>query len=376
MQRSRKTILIAGGLMVFVMAGALLVYSGFGRGEAADTSPVPELLSQVPSDAPTLVYADLAAIRESAFYQHRPDRGPIAVPDREYADFVQSTGFNFEKDLDRVAIASWPSGLAPEKKQTVLIADGRFDRRKIHDYALRKGKLDRQAGHDVFLFPSDGVPAGEAFSGNPSTGNAPGVNAPAVKPHTGNAPGADSASAKQPNWNSVTFVNDHRIAIVEGASIAPLLGHQDIVAGGDSARDRAARVAGAAVIAITRVPAIPQNYSPGGVQSAQLLNLARSVQWITLAARPEGNDLRVSLEGECQSATGARQLQAALELFRLIGRAGLESPKTRQSMDPATLQVLESVLKSADVSASAERVRIQVELTPDIFNIGVTGKSK
>ncbi len=107
-----------------------------------------------------------------------------------------------------------------------------------------------------------------------------------------------------------------------------------------------------------------------------MLNLARSVQWITLAARPEGNDLRVSLEGECQSAIDARQLQAALELFRLIGRAGLESPKTRQSMDPATLEVLESMLKSADVSASAERVRILVELTPDVMKLGAPSKTQ
>ncbi len=161
MQRPRKTLLIAGGLTVFVLAGALLVYSGFGRGEAADASPVPELLSEVPAGAPTLVYADLAAIRASAFYQQRPDKGPIAMPDHDYADFVHSTGFDFEKDLDRVVIASWPSGLTAEKKQTVLIADGRFDRQKIHDYALRKGKLDRQSGHDVFLFPSDNVSAGE-----------------------------------------------------------------------------------------------------------------------------------------------------------------------------------------------------------------------
>jgi hypothetical protein len=356
MQRPRKTLLIAGGLTVFVLAGALLVYSDFGRGEAADASPAPELLSEVPAGAPTLVYADLAAIRASAFYQQRPDKGPIAVPDQDYADFVHSTGFDFEKDLDRVVIASWPAGLTAEKKQTVIIADGRFDRQKIHDYALRKGKLDRQAGRDVFLFPSDNVSAGKASSGSTSA--------------------SDTPVGKQANWNSVTFLSDHRIAIVEGASIAPLLAHDDASAGGDSARERATRVAGAAVFAVTRVPAIPENYAPGGVQSAQLLNLARSVQWITLAARPEGNDLRVSLEGECQSAIDARQLQAALELFRLIGRAGLESPKTRQSMDPATLAVLESMLKSADVSASAERVRILVELTPDVMKLGAPRKTQ
>jgi hypothetical protein len=354
MQRPGKAVIVAGGLAVFALAGAVLVYSGLRRGATADASPAPELLSEVPAGAPTLVYADLAAIRASAFYQQRPDRGPIALPDRDYADFVQSTGFDFEKDLDRVVIASWPSGFAPEKKKTILIADGRFDHRKIHDYAVRQGKIDRQEGHEVFLFPSDNLPSDDAPGGKTPTGK-----------------------QEQKRWNSITFLNDRRIAIVEGASIAPLLKHPaENGTGGDPARDRAGRVAGAAVFAITRVPPIPANYSPGGIQSAQLLNLARSLQWITLAARPEGNDLRVSLEGECLSAMDARQLQAALELFRMIGSAGLESPKTRESMDPATLNVLETMLKSADVSASAERVRILVELTPDVLKLGGPRKTQ
>jgi hypothetical protein len=98
--------------------------------------------------------------------------------------------------------------------------------------------------------------------------------------------------------------------------------------------------------------------------------MAKSVQWITLAARPEGDNLRLSLEGECLTATEARQLQSALQLLRMLGQAGLESPKTRKSMDPATFEAAETLLKSADVSATAERVRILVELTPDILKLG------
>src|SRR5712671_245819 len=114
MQRPKKTVLIAiaAGLAVFAIVGAVFGYSIFRRGGVADASPAPELISEVPAGAPTLIYADLAAIRASTFYQQRPDRGPIAIPDHAYADFVQSTGFDFEKDLDRVVIASWPAGLS------------------------------------------------------------------------------------------------------------------------------------------------------------------------------------------------------------------------------------------------------------------------
>src|ERR1019366_4339458 len=156
--------------------------------------------------------------------------------------------------------------------------------------------------------------------------------------------------------NAFFFLDDHRIAIVEGSSIAPLLARHADDPTADPARERAAHVAGAAVFAISRVPAIPENFASGGVQSAQLASLARSLQWITLAARPEGENLRVSLEGECATSTDARQVQSALEILRLFGRAELESPKTRQSMDPATYGVLETLLKTAEVTQTAEQV--------------------
>jgi hypothetical protein len=283
--------------------------------------------------APTLVYLDLAALRASSFYQHRSDKGPIAVPNQDYADFVRSTGFDFEKDLDRVAIASWPASSAKEQRKNVVIADGRFDRAKIRDYAMRKGKLDRQQGHEVFLFP------------------------------TGDRMG----------FNSVTFLDDRRIAIVAGPSVAPLLATRSVV-GVDPARERAERLDGAAMFAITRVPPVPENFGPGGAQSAQLASLARSVQWIALAASPEGANLRISLEGECDNSTDALQLRSALEILRMFGRAGLESPKTSQSMNPATLALLQTLLSTAEVTQSAERVRILVELTPDIFKLAETRK--
>src|ERR1035441_2048785 len=155
MQKSRKTLLVTAALAAIGIATAFLFYGDLRRGDTAHASPAGELLSEVPAGAPTLIYIDLAAVRASAFYQHssdRGDRGPLTIPDRDYADFVRSTGFDFEKDLDRVVIASWPSSLGQDQKKTVVVADGRFDRGKIRDYAIRHGKLDQEQGHDVFLF--------------------------------------------------------------------------------------------------------------------------------------------------------------------------------------------------------------------------------
>lgn len=321
--------LVAAGFAT--VAAAAVFYAAVWRGGAANAvSSIPELLSVLPPGAPTLIYIDLAAMRESSFYQHRPDRSPIAVPDRDYAAFVQATGFDFEKDLDRVVIASWPQSSVQDQKKTIVVADGRFDHQKIQDYALRNGKIDLQQGHEVFLFPT-------------SVPNA---------------------------WNSLLFLNDHRVALVAGSSITSVLTPHAVDSANDPARKFAEHLAGAAVFAITRAPEVPDNFALGGIQSSQLASLTRSVQWITLAARPEGENVRVSLEGECRTTADARQLLSVLEMLRMFARAGLESPKTRQTMDPATFRVLDTLLKTADLNQTAERVRILVEITPGILKRG------
>jgi hypothetical protein len=242
---------------------------------------------------------------------------------------VRSTGFDFEKDLDRVVVGSWPpSGSEPLK--AVVIADGRFDRTKIRDYAARAGKVDHQEGRDVFVFPQK----------------------------------------DRKGFESVTFLDDHRVAMVSGPSISPLFAASPVDRVADPVRERAARLDGAGAFLITHVPPIPDNAGSAGAQppaTAQLMSLVRSVQWMTLAARPEGDNLRVSLEGECDNSADANLLKTMLEVMRTFARAGLENPKTSQSMNPATLGWLQTLLTNAEVTQAAERVRILAELTPDVW---------
>jgi hypothetical protein len=336
MWQSRKGLFVPSIVAAAAIIAGLLLYLSFEKTGTAHASSAPEFLSALPPGAPTLIYLDLAAIRASSFYQHRPDKGPIAVPNRDYADFVRSTGFDFEKDLDRVVVASWPLASTAEQRKNVVIAEGRFDRAKIRAYAAQKGKLDQQQGRDVFLFSS--APAG--------------------------------------TWSSVTFLDDHRIAIVAGPSIAPLLAGNPDHSAADSARERASRLDGAAAFMITEVPPIPDKPAAGSQNAAasQLMSLARSVHWLTLAARPEGDNLRISLEGECDTASSAVQLKSTLEVLRMFGRAGLESPKTTQSMNAASVAELQTLLSNIEVTQSAERVRILLELTPDIFKLSEKNK--
>jgi hypothetical protein len=328
----RKASKIGTAFAVCLILACGLLYLDSPGGKTAGAAGVPDLLTALPAGAPTLAYLDLAAVRGSSFYQHRADKGPLTVPSQDYADFVRATGFDFEKDLDRVAVAAWPAAGGKEAGKTVIIAEGRFDRAKIRDYAAREGKVDHQQGHEVFVFP-----------GNNRTG-----------------------------FNSFTFLDDRRVAFVGGSSISVLFDGNSNPSGADPARERAARLDGAAAFSISRMPPIPDNAggdAMGGAAAAQLMSLARSIQWLTLAVRPEGDDLRISLEGECDNETSARQIQSMLEVMRMFGRAGLESPKNKQSMDPATFAQLDSLLTSATVTQAGERVRILLEITPDIFKL-------
>lgn len=335
---SRRYAFIAGGLAGIVLAGTVLVYSAFRRNVGAEGTLLPDLLSDLPPGAPALVYADLSEIRQSSFYKQRPDHGPITVPNRDYADFVRSTGFDFEKDLDRVGVASWPAGPGRAEQQVILVADGRFDRRKIRDYALHNGKTDRQQGREVFLFPTD---------------------SPA-------------------HWNTLSFLNDREIAIVSGPSITPLLANpgDEAQRQTDPAREHAKRVAGAAMFAIMKVPPIPEGPASGGVGPSKLMELARSVQWLTLAARPEGNFMRVSLEGDCLSATDAHELAATLEVARMISSASLDKSSRQPNVDAATLDFYQGVLKNAEINTSEERVRVRLEVGPELFKIGNPPKTQ
>ena len=320
---------ISAAVALCAAIAAALIAANSLAGRAAEPSSPADLLDALPSGASTLVYLDLAAIRASSFYQRRPDKGPIAVPNQDYQDFVRSTGFDFEKDLDRAVVGLWPA--TKNARKNVAIAEGRFDREKIRAYAENQGRIDHQRGREVFLFPT----------------------------------------SAQGNWNSAVFLDEHRLALVSGQSIDPLFETHSADAASSPVHERAARFDGAAAFAVSQIPPIPDDAGGGPLSSpagAQLLTLVRSVRWVTFALRPEGNNWRVALEGECDNGEDARELQSALELLRAFGRMGLQDPKTRGSMSPEALASLQSVLNSAEVTQTDQRVRILVELKPDILN--------
>src|SRR5712692_1148861 len=284
------TILKRCVVIVFVVAGisaAVLLYLRRGP-SAAPEGPPPELVSLVPPDAPYLLYADLVALRASPFLRQLEALAPPKSADRDYAEFVRATGFDYSRDLDRVLVVGRVGSAQPH---TFAFAEGRFDRGKIESYALHTGKVERQNGVEVYLVPA-GSPAKTV---------------------------------------ALAFLDNNRMALADGPTLEPVLAR---AAGGPDAalRERISRVAGAALFAVGRSAPLPENFSIGGMRSEQFANLARSLRWLTLAARPESDRMRVFLEGECDTDENARQLAGMLDGLRVVGQTLLVDPKNRRRM--------------------------------------------
>jgi len=85
------------------------------------------LLARFPVEDATVVDADFVAMRRAGLL---PDRKLPLEP--EYKQFVEGTGFDYRKDLDSVTASFSKSG-------SFYIARGRFDWRKLREYATHQG---------------------------------------------------------------------------------------------------------------------------------------------------------------------------------------------------------------------------------------------
>ncbi len=322
MKIAQRTLLVLSLAAGLGFAGLYLLRRG---PIAAQNGPVPELLTLVPADAPYLFYADLAALRASPFLTQLAALAPAGPLDREYAEFVQATGFDYTRDLDRVALAPQPGSA---NTFSMAVAEGRFDRGRIIRYALLSGRIERQNGSEVYVVP-------------------------------GGSPGKQVA---------FTFLSAQRILATDRPDRMPALAVH-LAGGFDPAmRERISRVAGSALFAVGRVGALPENFSPGGLRSDQFNNLVRSLGWVSFAARLDGDRLKVALEGDCDTPESARQLAGTLDGLRLLAQAALADPRTRQRLQPQAAATLEDLLRVMQLSQDNQHVRLMLELTPAMLS--------
>jgi hypothetical protein len=327
---------IAGTILAVVVVGAAVLYAYQHWSDTA-SNPRNDLLVQLPANANTVLYIDLDALRQSPFLAELIKWAPQGKTDPDYAQFLQSTGFNYETDLNRVSIALSNHG---QDATVYAIADGRFDRKKISAYASQTGTLEKRGGREIFSVPLSGSTRRITF----------------------------------------TFLRNDRIALTNSASLD--LSAPQLTSDSDAQawRERFRRLAGSPVFAVIRqdgsAGTMFSAQAPRGLQSPQLSALLGQLQWITVAGKPDADRLRVVLEGEGAADAPTRQISDVLNGLLVLAQAGLSDPKMRQQLQPEVREAYLEMLKSADVSqidrGETKSVRLIFDLTPKFLEAART----
>jgi len=162
----------------------------------------------------------------------------------------------YERDLDRLAISIFREA---SSSRVVAIADGRFDRKKIEAYGAKFGALKSSSGKTIYAVPVGG-PSRTAF---------------------------------------FSFLRNDRVAWSNNASY--FAEPRAAVSSADW-REHFLRLAGTPVFAVLHEDSDAlgdfAQHAPGGLRSPQLASLLSQLQWISIGGKPEGNLLRVVIDGE------------------------------------------------------------------------------
>jgi hypothetical protein len=296
------------------------------------------VLSWVPGDARAVLFIDLVDLRRAPFFADLLAWAPKPDADQEYRQFVRDTGFDYERDLDRLAVA-----FEQQRAQKIFFAvgEGHFDKKKIKGYAAKNGALQNSGGTEIFSLPMAGSSEHLSF----------------------------------------TFLTKNRVAFTNNNDFVSWL-HSAKVVDDAEWRERFARVAGSPAFAVIRNEALIDAFgadpasqdlarrATGGFSSPQLSSLLAQLQWLTIAGKPENNKLRVGLDAESLEDKNAQQLADLLTGVVLLARAGISNSKAQQ-LGAATRQSYLALLKSVEVSRidrpDTKSVRLMFDVTPDLL---------
>lgn len=317
---------IGSGIAVLILSAA--AFSGYRKWHSQTSSTRADVLAMMPADASVVIFLDFDELRKAPFVTQLFAWAPKPQADPDYAQFLKETGFDYERDLDRIAVA-----LRKQEPDSALfaVADGKFDRQKISAYGLKTGALTKIGGVDIFSVPL-----------------------------------TDSAKKI-----AFTFLRNDRIALADSGDLSGAFGSKR---NEDSAewRSRFERLAGSPVFAVIRQDAAAgaalAAQAPGGLSSPQLSTLLDQLQWITFAGKPENDRLRVVAEGECAAEATTARLADLLNGVLVLAEAGLNDTKTREQLDPAARAAYLELFKNADVSkidrGDTKSVRLVFQITP------------
>ncbi|HEY4089161.1 MAG TPA: hypothetical protein VGM43_24700 [Bryobacteraceae bacterium] len=120
--RRRVTLGIVAAAVVLLAGAATLKWS-----ESRGFEDLHQVLGRFPAEDAVALHIDFAGIRKAGLLTDS------SVPlEAEYKQFLDGTGFDYRKDLDEVTASFSKSG-------NFFIARGRFNWRKLRDYAAKQG---------------------------------------------------------------------------------------------------------------------------------------------------------------------------------------------------------------------------------------------
>jgi hypothetical protein len=307
--------LIAISAAVVAVAGIFAYELQTRRAVAAGS--MPELIEMAPGDATFIAYLDLENLRSEPLIDRIAAMAAPVTVDRDYANFVSATGFDYRSDLDRAVIAG-------STGQTLVIAEGRFDQEKIKQYALRSGSVERKGDRAAYVMQSA-------------------------------APGKSI---------SLSFLSKNRIAIAQGGGLSEsaMTSHVPL---DPAMRERLLRVAGSPVFAGFKVTG-SLTAAASGTPAASIPAL-QSLRGVNFALKPDGEQMLVSAEGECENPVEAQKLQSSLDFLQTILPAGLANPKMRGSMSAENAALAARLIQAAGISRDDQRVRLLLTVTPEMI---------
>jgi len=316
--------------MIVIAAVIVAIFLGFHFSSNNPDSKRAQLLSFVPADATSAIFIDVDQLRASAFLTTLYSWTPHPAEDSDYKQFIADTGFNYERDLSEVLIAISNHGAA---SSTLVMAEGKFDRKKIEAYLGRNSTPSQQGLLKVFRITAS-----------------PNDNA---KPA------------------SLAFLTDQRIAISDSENLESALGAAKSKGIRAEWQLRFDRLAGSPLCAVIRQDPAVQTVLAG--QSPQLASFINQLPWITLAGKPEGDILRVVAEGETLTDAAASQLRDFLQGIQLLAQTGLNDAKLRQSMNPEEREAYVELVRGTEIEkinrSEAKTVRVIVPITAQFLKI-------
>jgi hypothetical protein len=300
----------------------------YGRRVAAASGARPEdaqeLFALLPKQAPFVMYADIAQLRNSPFFSTYADAIKDNAQDWDYKMFVQATGFDYTKDLDRVAVAVFPTNAHPE---LWIVAEGRFDREKISSYSAKQGSKTQRNGATVYVIPGSG---------------------------------SDTEDA-------VSFLDPNRIQLITGPRSAVEAPRDSLTMGAADFTSHAGNAVFFGAAGTDGLMFFTKDSNANSGPAAQAMDVIREFQWLSISGTMEGENLRVALEGNCDTPEHAAQIQFVLQAMRLYATSQAAQNSIQKQLPPAAARAAGELLDKSEVKQSNQSIMLSFLLTPEIM---------